>query len=282
MRQRALKIWEPVLGESHPMIKVLYARLASLRSKSPVNMNAIPLDPTEPREEEALDLTPQLGSRLSDLLHLESRSPDQLLGSFRAFEISESVGGQMSQELLLLRRGRARSLEGVYFSSLGRYDAATVAFQDSDRIMEHEICVEIKLHRILWYAAHSTEVKDWDNAGRLLREAHHIFMENDEYSPFILHHFPKRFKVLCIASERYIPVDQVVSEEDDGSIAGQIPNASGNSTPRVGHIPSTVLADQHLFQPAPNGINAPIDIDLWCRFVLYSSPEKTSLIVEED
>jgi hypothetical protein len=63
--------------------------------------------------------------------------------------------------------------------------------------MKYEACVEIRLHRILWYVEYKTRVRDWDSVGMLICQAHEVFMKIDSPSEFVVVHFPDRFKSLC-------------------------------------------------------------------------------------
>ena len=153
----------------------------------------------------------------ADIFHIEEASPNKLLEKFRLAEEPGILGQIFREDLMLLRHGRSRALEGVHFSSLGRYADAELAFQDSDQLLKYEVSVESKLHRTLCYAEHRSRVADWASLGEMIRRAHQIFMDNSEPSAFVLDYFPARFEALCVAASRCIPVDRVPT---DGAVAG--------------------------------------------------------------
>jgi hypothetical protein len=81
--------------------------------------------------------------------------------------------------------------------------------------MKYEACVEIRLHRILWYAEHKTTVRDWDGVGMLICQAHEVFVKIDSPLGFVVVHFLDRFKFLCQATSKQVPIDEVVNEPLD-------------------------------------------------------------------
>jgi hypothetical protein len=289
-QQRALRIWEPILGPEHPKIKLIRDEITFI--------NWFP-NRTEPERESWLaqaerNLLPgtlNLGEILQlksigGLLCLGEGPPDDLLAKFHALESSDIAGHQIQQDIAHLQYGRSRSLLGGYYSFLKRFDEAEKAFQESDRYMKYENCVEIKLHRMLWYAEHKTRVHDEEGVGMLVCQAHEIFMKNDSPSEFVIAHFPDRFYYLCKAVSKRVPIDEVVN--------GPIESISSNRRRSVNHPASihhniadapspaatSVLSPERLFPLSPGGFNAAIDIDTWRQFVNFS-PTMDSLRREQ-
>src|ERR1700733_4617655 len=73
---------------------------------------------------------------------------------------------------------------------------------------------------MLWYAEHKTRVRDLNGVGMLICQAHEIFMKTDSPSEFVAVHFPDRFKLLCKATSKQVPIDEVVNEPLDDSASG--------------------------------------------------------------
>jgi hypothetical protein len=280
-QQRAVQMWEPILGPEHPKIKTMRDNIAIFRTDTKV----VNLDSETTRIQGAEDLLeetfvpddiPQL-KPIGDFLHLSDGSPAELLEKFHALENSDVSSRRIQQEIALLRYGRSRSLLGGYYSFVKRFDDAETAFQESGRNMKYETCVEIRLHRILWYAEHKTRVGDWDGVGMLICQAHEVFMKIDGHSEFVVVHFPDRFKFLCKATSKQISIDEVVNESLDDSASEH--HQSGccptpihhDTTERPPSRPaSSIPSPERLFPLAPRGFNSAIDVETWRQFVHFS------------
>jgi len=166
---------------------------------------------------------------------------------------------------------------GGYYSFLQKFDDAEKAFRESDRYMQYEARVKIRLHRILWYAEHKTRVRDEEGVGKLIREAHEIFM-NDSPLEFIITHFPDQFNYLCMAASKQVPIDEVLNESlDDGAFeryrSGSLPapihhNATANRPHSA--LASPIPSPERLFPLTPRGFNSAIDVETWRQFVNFS------------
>jgi hypothetical protein len=291
MRQRALQIWEPVLGPDHPRIVLIRQSLSKGRQVRVLNPDSDVCDAAMVKFADGeLAFDPLAAARIFtpkpvvDLLHLDDASPARLLEQLKVLE-SASVSGQEAwREISLQKRGRSKALLGVYYSFIGRFEEAEAAFQASERHMEHETCVEIKLLRMLWYAEHKTRVGAWDNVWRLMCAAHRIFIANDSLPEFVVHHFPNRFSKLYSAITARLPIDKIIN--DTPNPTGDEPFGSPPQSPVPGPLraspapqsPATAdstLSLGRLFPSTPRGINGGIDIDVWREFVQYS-PAPTS------
>jgi len=177
----------------------------------------------------------------------------------------------------LLQYGKSRSLLGGYYSFLQKFDDAEKAFQESDRYTKYEVCVEIKLHRMLWYAEHKTRVGDNEGVGMLISKAHNIFMENDSPTEFIVTHFPDRFYYLCKAASKQVPIDEVLDEHlDDATserylqMGSQPVSILENSADRPqSPMASSIPSPGRLF-PTPRGFNFAINVETWRQFVHFT------------
>jgi hypothetical protein len=278
-QQRALHIWEPILGPEHRKIELMRDCIARMRAINPVDLEAEPKiiqDAEDLPEALRPDNIPQLRS-IGTLLHLCDGSPDDLLQKFHALESSNISNGQTRQDMVLLQYGRSRSLIGGYYSFLGRFDDAEKAFQESDRNMKYEICVEIKLHRILWYAEHKTRVRDDKGVSMLISQAHEVFMGNDKPTEFILAHFPDRFHYLCKAAFKRVPIDEVLDEPLDESASEHHQRGDRSASvldnsavrPQSPQASSDPLAER-LFPLTPRGFGSAIDVESWRDFVHFS------------
>jgi hypothetical protein len=281
VQQRALQIWEPILGQDHAEMVLLRDILVKKRYKKPRNLDS-GIHLIEPAD--ILDLPLEIGqlaprTALGDLLHLGDAPADRLLEKFQAIESSSISGQKIRREIALLRHGRSKALLGVYNSFLNRFGDAEKAFQDSERYMEYESCIEIKLHRMLWHAEHRTRVLHWDVVGRLICQAHEIFMAANSPSEFIIEHFPRRFKLLCLAVSAQTPVDKITSETDcvqTGTHYSGSPSHDGSGLNQSSPAAATsVLSPERLFPCTPRGGNARIDIDAWRRFVHFTPAAAT-------
>jgi hypothetical protein len=216
-----------------------------------------------------------------DLFHLDDASPARLLEQLKVLE-SASVSDQEAwREISLQKLGRSKALLGVYYSFIGRFEEAEAAFQASERHMEHETCVEIKLLRMLWYAEHKTRVGSWKNVWRLMCAAHHIFIANDSLPEFVVHHFPNRFSKLYSAITARLPIDKIINDSSNptGDEPFGLPPQSpvpaplrASPAPESPAIANSALSLDRLFPSTPRGINGGIDIDAWRKFVQYSAP----------
>ncbi|AEO67137.1 43665189-f139-4667-bec0-1efc654f4120 [Thermothielavioides terrestris] len=287
MQHRVLQIWEPILGRDHP--KLLYVR-SSLARFRVVNRNPDFLKRLDTWDAAGPLAALIAGGRLpspgtvciADLVHLGDAPPNRLLEQLRAIE-GPSAAGQQIRLKTELRLGRIRALMGVYYSSICLFAEAETAFRTSERYMGHETCVEIKLHRMLWYAEHKTRVGDWEGVRRLMQEAHEVFMANDDVSEFVLHHFPGRFGNLYTAVSTRMSIDKVsnlapvpATPGPPGPPAATPGNLeSASPQPLVPPAESSVLSPSRLFPFTPGAVNAAIDIDAWRQFVEYS-PDQTA------
>jgi hypothetical protein len=287
VQQRALQIWEPILGQDHAKMVLLRDTIVEMRYRKPANLDS---DIHLIKPADTLDLPLEIGqlaptTTLGDLLHLGDAPADRLLEKFQAIESSSISGQEIRREMALLRHGRSKALLGVYNSFLNRFGDAEKAFQDSERYMEYESCIEIKLHRMLWYAEHKTRVLHWEGVGRLICQAHEIFMAANSPSEFIIEHFPRRFKLLCLAVSAQTPVDKITSETghfsrpdcvQTGNHHSGSPSHDGSGLPQSSPAAATsVLSPERLFPSTPRGENARIDIDAWRRFVHFTPAAAT-------
>ncbi len=286
VKQRVQQIWEPILGRSHPKMKLIRDRIDDDQQLA-VEKIAVefPLDIDLLAAERAADARissdaeglPELET-FKDLTHLGDAPAYQLLEQFQAI-VSFSVFGQhIRQETAWLRVGRSNALLEVYYSFLRHFEDAEKAFRVSEMHMEQEACVEIKLHLTLWYAEHKTRVGDWEGVGTLMLRAHEVFMTNDALSEFVVHHFTERFSTLCAAVSGRLPIDKIIIVQGPNQGHGHEPTSPTNpfsaiaqSLPAVEH---SVLSPSRLFPPTPMGAHSQIDIDAWRQFVHYSSPDQ--------
>ncbi|KAK4149273.1 hypothetical protein C8A00DRAFT_47072 [Chaetomidium leptoderma] len=280
VQQRVLQIWEPILGRSHPKMMLIRDCIDNYRTAEDFN-----LDTTE-HDLLALDGTVDAvissdieGVRgletVQDLIHMGDAPADRLLEQLQAIESSSVSGQQIRQETAWLRLGRSRALQGVYYSFIRRFADAEEAFLVIEMRMEHETCVEIKLHRTLWYAEHKTRVGDWDGVRRLMRRAHGVFMANDTPSEFIVHHFPERFSELNTALSAHLPIDKIIFQARNRDLGDFGDVETPDHGPEPMSLTNSVLSPSRLFLPTPVGINSEIDVDAWRQFVHYSSPTQT-------
>lgn len=278
VRQRALQIWEPLLRSDHPKIAKMQADLAFERR----TFQFLPTRPLKDfADETGIDVLSELsdmhqmqslGEQLGDLVQLGDAPDDQLLEKLRIIESGGAPGQKLTRELSQQRRGRSKALLGLFLSFVSRFTDAEKAFKESEQLMEHETCLEIKLHRLLWYAEHRTRVQGWDGVTNLIIRAHEIFMANETTSEFIIHHFPDRFKALCSAVSRRVPIDTITSEVANSQLPSPAPD-----TPLSIHHPSptptehnSALSPLRFFPPTPRGANAVINIDAWREFVHFT------------
>ena len=278
VQQRAIQLWEPILGPEHPKIMQLYENIVASETSKPIKIEA----PGQLEKAEALtDQCPELSNltyspSIQGLLHLEDGSPDDLLKKFDALEKFDITGRQLRQELADLRYGRSRSMLGGYYSFLGRYDDAEKAFQDGIRYMRYETCTEIKLHRIMWYAEHKTRTGSWEDMRNLLKEAHDVFMENDKPSDFIVTHFPHRFEILCTAASEQAPIDRFANELENSSVFERPQPEMAPSPiqqdlePGRSSSPTQTSSHERLFPLTPRGFNSMINVDAWRQFVEFA------------
>ncbi|KAK1765596.1 hypothetical protein QBC33DRAFT_543305 [Phialemonium atrogriseum] len=295
VHQRVLRIWEPILGLGHPKIRKLSAQISAFRHANVVDLE---IDPKLGEEFSSWtdilkpDEIPRLrgASGLRNLMHLEDGPPDQLREKLRVLESSDITSSEAKREMELLQHGRYQALLGVYHSLLGNFEDAENAFQESIVHIGYEVCVEVKLHRLLWYAEHKTRVQDWDGVWGLLGQAHAAFMRNERPSDFIIYHVPGRFESLCKAISKRVPIDRVAADDS------QIPRAGSLPAPTPGAIPlaapsqaaSPIISLQRLFPSTPGSANFAVDIDAWAEFVQFSpvalaaTPAVTGSITQED
>ena len=165
VQQRALQIWGPLLSPDDPRIKGLRAGLARTRSTYRIAQRCSE-DFADGAETDVLsellerDQMQSMGERLGILAQLGDAPSDQLMEKPRIIETGSALGRQLTLELKQQRGGRSKALLGIFLSFVGRFTDAEQAFEESEQLMEHETCAEIKLHRMLWYAEHKTRVRD--------------------------------------------------------------------------------------------------------------------------
>ena len=278
IQQRGIQIWEPVLGSDHPKVVLLRKGLAIRRGGKIVNMDS---DHRLIESEDSLrvplevdQLPPSLGPA-GDLLHLGEGSPANLLAKLQAFETSPAARADLSQ----LRFGRSRALVGVYYSFMGRYWDAEVAFQDSEKSIQHETCVEIELHRILWYAEHKSRIWEFDGAWGLLCRAHQVFLSAEapeEPAELFVDYFMDRFSFLGAAVLQRISIDKVRRPAGtDGHAREDCHQPSSTVNFFSTAPPLSSLAMDRLFSFASRGNETTIDIDAWREFVHFSTDSTT-------
>jgi hypothetical protein len=267
--QKALEIWQPILGSDNPELTLIRKRLEEHeRVPSPPIDSilwgvGIPARPFQP---------------IQHFLHRQREEPpDKLLELASLLEFStDNLSSEVEDEMVLLRRGRSYAFLGGYYSFLGHFEKAEQAFQESQKTLEAETCVEIKLHRMLWHCEHYTRVKNWDRVSLLLYESHRVFMAQETASTFVLSHFPDRFRLLCKAVSAWVPIDEVVHDiaiygRDDPS--GSRAQSIHLETPKT---PSPVLEVERLF-PLGSTDHSTIDVDAWRQYVMFS-PQASSLV----
>jgi hypothetical protein len=289
MRRRALEIWEPLLGPNHPKIVFLRDSLVRRRQVRVVDVDVdvdsdfsedllAELADHEPFDLSEVDQTSTL-KPIADLLDLGDAPPDCLLNRLQVVESSSVSGKEVRQSLALLRIGRSGALLGVYYSFICRFEEAERAFQTSERYMENETCVEIRLYRMLWYAEHKTRVGDWEGVRRLMCGAHNIFIATDGLSEFVLNHFPDRFTRLCSAVMEKLPIDCIIDQapipnayehNESAPQSAVTPFPCTSALPESSAAADSGLSPSRLFPSTPGGINAEIDINAWREFVQFS------------
>ncbi|KAK4097957.1 hypothetical protein N658DRAFT_488840 [Parathielavia hyrcaniae] len=290
MEQRALRIWEPILGAKHPHILLLQSSLAGWQAAkgdchdSDSDEDELSIWVSWLSSEDAFDHLRAIDmSHLgpaANLFHLGDAPPTRLLEDLWAVEGSSISGAQPRHNATLLRLGRSRAKLGVYYSFLRRFDEAEKALQVSELHMGHETCVELRLFRTLWYAEHKTRVGGWSEVEKLMSRAHHIFMTDDDLSEFVIRHFPERFERLYVAVKEQLPLDAIISEvanpegHETVNLGPSSPYLPGNPVSASPASPAAAaeatLSHSQLFPCTPEGINAEIDINAWREFVRFS------------
>ncbi|KAL8397396.1 hypothetical protein RB594_004210 [Gaeumannomyces avenae] len=284
MQQRAVKIWEPILGPNHPKVAQLrhnialnfsYGNTAAAARIIEKSKGDGPITPLE------IDPEPSLGSA-RDLLHLGDSPKDQLLEQLHAIEDSSVSGDRFRLEFWDMKLARSKALLGVYYSFIGRFSDAERAFEVSEQFMERETCAEIKLHRTLWYAEHKTRTQDWDGAFNLMCRANKVFMGFETASSFVIDHFPGRFISLRWAVSTRMPIDKILNEIgiDDRPLDPYLPSPIPGAPIATHSLPdaaaASALSPQRLFPPTPRGAYAKVDIEVWRQFVEYTPSEGTT------
>ncbi|KAG7289174.1 hypothetical protein NEMBOFW57_005537 [Staphylotrichum longicolle] len=274
VQQRALQVWEPILGRHHPKVKLIRDYLEKHRKPKTVaadfGRRLHRLDESDAVIGSEVEIDRPEMRRVNNLVHLGDGPPDQLLEQARTLSSVSANGQQIRQDIAWVKLGRSRALLGVYYSFLRRFDDAERAFQTSEEHMERETHAEIKLHRTLWYIEHKTRVGDWTGARALLGRAHEVFMSNQTPSDFMVHHFPARFANLCSAVAEQQSVDEAARQFSEMGPTGhtdaerrdhELPAAEGSG-----------LSLSRLFPSTPGGANSEINIDAWRQFVQYPPP----------
>ncbi|KAE9373665.1 hypothetical protein N431DRAFT_338661 [Stipitochalara longipes BDJ] len=261
--QKALEIWEPILGPNNRELTLIRKRLKEHEQIPGCPIEEVLLDPGVPA---------QPFKPIQHFLHHQHDGPaDKLLELAPFLEFStDNLSSEVRDEMLLLRRGRSHAFLGGYYSFLRHFEKAEQSFQESQKTLEAETCVEIKLHRMLWHCEHYTRVQNLDRVGFLLYEAHRVFMAQETASTFVISHFPDRFRLLCKAVSACVPIDEVVHDvatytRDDPS--GNWQQSIQAQTPKT---PSSVLEVEILF-PLGSTDHSTIDIDAWRQYVTFSS-----------
>lgn len=291
VQQRALQIWEPILGSDHPKIALLHKGLALKREGKVVNLDSdtgvVKAEgPLLVRME--LDALPSLlRSPLEEedgLFYLGDGPPDQL--SSKLEDLERTTREQCKHATAMLRFGRSRALAGLYYSFAERFTDAHIAFSDSADTLQYETCVEIKLHRILWDAEHRTRIRDWEGAWDFLRRSHKVFLDAESPSMFFSTHFMDRFEALGGAIRQRRPIDRGSGLWDMDRLREQVDDlqlpasgleswsvsdpltSSSSQEPRS----SRVMEFPPASLPSAGGSDAitGIDIEAWRDFVLSS------------
>ena len=108
-------------------------------------------------------------------------------------------------------------------------------------------------------------------------------MKIDSPSEFVVVHFPDRFKLLCKATCKRVPIDDVVNEPLDDSVSEHY--RSERSPTPIHHdtadgppsLPaSSIPSPERLFPLTPRGFSSAIDVETWRQFVHFS-PTMNSL-----
>jgi len=286
-KQRALELWTPILGPEHPKIVAMieYIELGKRSSKVEPEPSVSQWDEAEVFEQ-ALPQLPEFEHILSgtfpgNFMELCEDSATNLLQDFEALydhdQNGTSLASTIRSDVKALRLGRTKAILGGYHSFLQKFDRAEEFFQESQRYMSYETCVEIKLHRLLWYAEHKTRVLDWNGVLLVSRQAHSVFMQQNSPSKFLVTHFPKRFELLCKAYFERVSIDKIVyevhSNENTERHRSQSVPASiqrGTSIGPQSELDSPAQPADLLFPPTPQGFNSSIDVETWRKFVNYS------------
>ncbi len=275
VQQRALQVWEPILGRHDPRVILIRNYLERYRRPKTVaadfGRRLHRLEESDAVISSEIEIDRPEMRIVKNMIHLGDGPSDRLFEQARALGSVSTNSQQIRQEIALVKLGRSRALLGVYYSFLRRFADAERAFQTSEEHMERETSTEIKLHRMLWHIEHKTRVGDWTGATTLLGVAHGVFMANHTPSDFIVHHFPARFRRLCDAVARQQSVDEAAGQSSEPGPAGHrgverrdhaLPDAEG----------SVLSSLSRLLPSTPGADNSEIDIDAWRRFVEYSGP----------
>lgn len=267
--QKVLATWQPVLGSDSPELIIIRRRLEEHKRIINLPIEDVKWDNRGP------------GSAFLPIqysLHRQRGGPaDKLLELAPLLEFSFSnLSSEVKDEMVLLRRGRSYAFLGGYYSFLGHFEKAEEVFQESQKSLEAETCVEIKLHRMLWHCEHYTRVKNWDRVSLLLYEAHRVFMAQETASTFVLSHFPDRFRFLCKAVSAWVSIDEVVHDIAIYSRDNPSDNRAQSTQLGTPRAPSPVPEVQILF-PLGSTDHSTIDIDAWRQYVMFS-PQVSCLV----
>jgi len=150
--QKALQIWLPILGSDNPELTIIrkrleeHARIPGHPIESIIWAPGVPAAPLQP---------------VQYILHSKHQGPaNNFLELAPLLEFSaDNLSSVGKDKILLQARGRSHAFLGGYYSFIGHFAKAEQAFQESERTLEAENCVEIKLHRMLWHSEHYTRVK---------------------------------------------------------------------------------------------------------------------------
>jgi hypothetical protein len=122
-QQRALQIWEPILGPEHQKIKLICDHIAGMRARKVVDLKQEPdliQDVEHSPEAFQPNDTPHLRS-IGNLLHLYDGPQEDLLPKFLALESSNISNSQIRQDMRLLQYSKSRSFLGEYYSFLQKF-----------------------------------------------------------------------------------------------------------------------------------------------------------------
>jgi hypothetical protein len=202
VHQRAVDMWEPVLGPEHPITALLVRNLAAMHISRDATSLGDFLHSTEGTEISVLG-TPSgahhsplpLWTAVKDLFHLSDTLPSR-----RAVGNMLLPSPDSRHHMAQLQLGRQRSLEALHHQVAawsGRSPASNRAIlPDNELSIDQEICTEIKLYRMVWLVEHRHKQGDCNGAFGLVNQAHKAIMGLDDKSEFILDRFWAKFKAL--------------------------------------------------------------------------------------
>ena len=196
VHQRALQIWEPVLGPEHPIAALLVRNLATMNTNRDAKTMKDFLLGTEGAEISVLGApTGMYQSHHSPLwtsvnhLHLSDTTPTR-----QTITNLPAPGHPTRHHLATLQLNRQCALEALHSQTTP--PPHFMLIPDSAAAITSETCPEIKLHRIFWLAEQKHKQGDREGALALVGEEHRLFMGLEHASEFVLNHFTARFQAL--------------------------------------------------------------------------------------